>query len=706
MGIPSGPPGRGSKPGPPAALWRLELATLGGFSARARGAEVGGFESRKARAVLAYLALQEFQAVSRDRLGVLFWPDSEPAAGRRNLRQVIFNLRSVLGAAETCLVATANEVGLAPGSMVVDALHFQSAAREGLEGPGPASLDALGRALDLYRGELLAGLTVRDAERYEEWRERERARLHELAAEVAREALRRSEADGQLETALGFARRLAELDPLSEEGCRARMRLLSRLGRRAQALEEYVGFAGRLRRELDVGPGEELLELQDAIRAERELPESDADRPGPAGPIVPLVGREAEARELGRIWNEVRNGECRLTLVAGARGAGKSRLVRTFVWKALAGVPGTVLLARGTSSPEEPFRALLAEAVASLPIDVQEGARPGLTVALRAALAALPEVHERRRDLPPAAQRWRGDPLDAAAGLLRELAHPGRPGASGRVRPVVLFVDELERSPQALDGLAELARRVGERPVWILAAVRSDELGEAGVDALRSTVLAAGGAVLELGALAREEVERAARGLVGVEGSEPLAEALFAASAGEPLALAEAVNLLADLGALRQGPGGVWILTDAGAPARELVAGADRLVDRRLELLPRTSRRVIGLAAIVGERFDAPTLLEAEGEHPAVLEVALQILIERWMVRPSLGSWAVNRRDRDLAIWKAGARHGPFEFAQRTIRERLLAGIDPDRRRALEARIEGVRQRLHGAAARPGAQLD
>jgi len=70
------------------------------------------------------------------------------------------------------------------------------------------------------------------------------------------------------------------------------------------------------------------------------------------------------------------------------------------------------------------------------------------------------------------------------------------------------------------------------------------------------------------------------------------------------------------------------------------------------------------------------------------------------------GTPAVNRRDRDLAIWKAGARHGPFEFAQRTIRERLLAGIDPDRRRALEARIEGVRQRLHGAAARPGAQLD
>jgi len=690
----------------PRDLPRLEVQLLGGFAVQAEGAAVTGFESRKARAVLAQLALQSPRPVSRDRLAQMFWPDLESEGARRNLRQVVFNLRTALGRAARSMVVDPQEVRLAAAGVAVDALQFEVAARQGLENRGSASLAGLESALDLYRGDLLAGLTLRGAERYEEWRERERARLHELAAEVAREALRRSEADGQLETALGFARRLAELDPLSEEACRARMRLLSRLGRRAQALEEYGGFAERLRRELDVGPGEELLELQAAIRAERELPDTDADRPGPAGPIVPLVGREAELRELGRIWNEVRNGECRLTLVAGARGAGKSRLVRTFVWKALAGVPGTVLLARGTPAPEEPFRALLAEAVASLPIDVQEGARPGLTAALRAALAALPEVRERRRDLPATVQRRRGDPLDAVAGLLRELAHPGRPGASGRARPVVLFVDELERSPQALDGLAELARRVGDRPVWIVAAARSDELGEPGFETLRSTVLAAGGAVLELGALAREEVERAARGLVGVEGSEPLAEALFAASAGQPLALAEAVNLLADLGALRQGRGGVWMLTDAGAPARELAAGADRLIDRRLELLPRTSRRVIGLAAIVGERFDAPTLLEAEGEHPAVLEVALQILIERWMVRPSLGSWAVNRRDRDLAIWKAGARHGPFEFAQRTIRERLLAGIDPDRRRALEARIEGVRQRLHGAAARPGAQLD
>ena len=88
-------------------------------------------------------------------------------------------------------------------------------------------------------------LPLRGAEGYEEWRERERARLRELAVEVAREALRRSEADGQLETALRFARRLADLDPLSEESCRARMRLLARLGRRAQALAAAAQVSAR-----------------------------------------------------------------------------------------------------------------------------------------------------------------------------------------------------------------------------------------------------------------------------------------------------------------------------------------------------------------------------------------------------------------------------------------------------------------------------
>ena len=207
---------------------RLELQLLGGFAVRAAGSTVDSFESRKVRAVLAYLALQESRAVGRARLAEVFWPEVELERARRNLRQVLYNLRGALGSAGRCLVVDAREARLATAGVAVDALRFEAAVREGLAGRGPSALAALAHALELYRGELLAGLVVSDAEAWNEWREGEAERLRELAMGAAREALRRAEADGLHETALGFARRLGGLDPLSEESCRARMRVLAR----------------------------------------------------------------------------------------------------------------------------------------------------------------------------------------------------------------------------------------------------------------------------------------------------------------------------------------------------------------------------------------------------------------------------------------------------------------------------------------------
>jgi len=673
---------------------RLELQLLGGFVARAGGAPVVGFESRKARAVLAHLALENGRPIARDRLAELFWPELELERARRNLRQVFYNLHGALGAAARCLVVDAHQARLATAGVEVDVLAFEAAAREGFAGRGPAALAVLARALDGYRGELLSGLVLPAADAWQEWRDGERERLRELAMAAAREALRRSEADGLHETALGFAPRLGELDPLSEEACWARMRLLARLGRRGQALAHGSEVVASFEQELDVAPGEELLALRAAIAREAELPGADAERPGPTGPVVALVGRERIWRGLVAEWSGVRDGACRLTLLCGPRGAGKTRLARTFIYQALAGSAGTVLIARCPEPAAGAARALLADAVASLPVEVLERERAELVAARAAVIAALPEVLERRRDLGELATAPGGAPRRAVAALLRELARPQRERPGERGQPVVLFVDDLERAPEMLQELAALWREVGGGSIWILAAARSDELSASALRRLRRTADRTGGQALDLELLTPEDVLRAAQALVGESQSEALGAALFAASGGLPLALAEAVNLLADQGALRPEWGGGWALADSAGLASALPSDLGELIDCRIALLPKTSRRLLGLAAVVGERFDTATLLGVDAEHPAVLEVALRILIERWLVRPLLSSWTAHRRDRDVTIWQAGARHGPFEFAQRTVRDRLVAKIDPGRRRVLEDEIARVRAGL------------
>lgn len=669
---------------------RLELRLLGGFEARVRGVPAAGFESKKARALLALLALEADRPVARDRAAALLWPDLEPDSARRNLRQALYNLRSVLGDGAALLGADGHELRLGSGGLTVDVAAFAAAAEEGLEGRGALPLASLGRALELYRGELLAGLRLRENEPFDEWLAGERDRLHALAVEVARQALRRSEADGEHAAALGFARRLGALEPLSEEAGRAQVRLLARLGRRPQALRHYAELAGRLERELGVEPGEAARALRKAILEGQELPAPEGVRPGPPGPLVPFVGRERAWRELSRVWGEVRRGAARSTVVLGNRGMGKTRLVRWFLHDAFSGGAGTVLLARCPESSDEPLRATLAEALASLPHDPPAHLRP----AIAAALAALPEAARRRLDLaagPPAASG--DDPLAAFAALLGELgraARPGWPGPEGRPAPVALFVDDLEQAPEVLDGLLALLERNRGAPLWIVAAARSDEISLARLAAARTG--AAGGRVaeLDLGPIEPADVERATRALIGEGEAGPVTAALLAASRGHPLALAEAVNLLADEGTLRPASTGGWRLADPEALARGLPAGVEALVDRRVARLPTTSRRLLGLAAVAGDRFDTDTLLEVDREHPAVLEAALGILVERWLVRPFLRSWIARRRDRDVALWKAGARRGPFEFAQRVVRRRVYETIDPRRRRELHLALAGA----------------
>jgi len=661
----------------------LELGLLGGFEVRALGSPLSGFESRKVRALLAYLALQGDRPAGRDELAALLWPDLDPEGARRNLRQALYNLRSVLGEAARCLGVDPQEIRLEPGAVTVDALQFESRVTDGLARRGAASIATLAAGLDLYRGELLAGFRAGDTEGFDEWLARERERLRELAVEAATEALRRSEAGGNYPTALRFARKLGDLEPLSEEGCRARMRLLSRLGRRALAAAQFEELESNLERELGVAPSEATRRIWDAIRSSADLPDAHGPSLQPGGPFLRRVGVEPAWRQLSTSWSRLRRGEKQFTLVAGARGAGKTRLIRSFLHEALEGTAGVVLQARASAHDGSACRDTLVEAVASLPLDIAERRSPGILRALVATVAAMPELTLLRADFPAGAEAAPTDPRTAFSELASALTRPLASVARGPATPVVLYVDDLESCPAALGGLLELFLALPPGAVWVFAAARMEALdGDA-----RSRVERAGGGWIELPPLSESALLETAQSLVGEDDAPDLAAALARASRGLPVAFAEAVNLAADSGLIRSEAPGPWTLADREDLESTIPASFEELVDRRIELLPTTSRRLLGLAAVIGDRFHTDTLVAIDREHPAVLEAALGILVERWMVRPVLRTWTPRRRDRDAVLWAAGARLGPFEFAQRPVRERLYASMDPRRRSELHRAV-------------------
>jgi DNA-binding SARP family transcriptional activator len=211
------------------------------------------FDTRKAIALLAYLIL-EGRTQSRDQLATMFWPDADQDRARASLRRTLSPVRTALG--EDVLRTDTLRVEVIPGALSVDVEHFRDLVRTG----------KLEDAVSLYRGDLLAGFSLKDSPGFEDWQS---ARQNELRDEL-RGALGRLASDATSVAgrarAIAHARRMIELDPLDEIAHQMLMRLYAASGDRAAAMRQYSECVRVLDAELGVAPMAETKELYERIR--------------------------------------------------------------------------------------------------------------------------------------------------------------------------------------------------------------------------------------------------------------------------------------------------------------------------------------------------------------------------------------------------------------------------------------------------------
>src|SRR5262245_41060516 len=82
---------------------KLSLTLLGGFQARVGAGGALSLPTRKAQALLAYLALPVGRAHPRDKLAALLWGGIRDESARASLRQALFSIRRGLGGADGAL---------------------------------------------------------------------------------------------------------------------------------------------------------------------------------------------------------------------------------------------------------------------------------------------------------------------------------------------------------------------------------------------------------------------------------------------------------------------------------------------------------------------------------------------------------------------------------------------------------------------------
>lgn len=240
----------------------LVLELFGGFHLFDADRRAVRVPDRRARALLAYLALAE-RAVPRLALAELLCPEGDEQDQRTALRQAIYVARKVAGQPDLFDSAD-DQIRLDGALLVSDVQSFQTAIARG--DPG-----SLREAVELYRGPLLAGERSPSAA-FEDWLSGRRSELLEQVMKASLTLAEAHEAAGEHDWALALARRALTLDPLREDARRQVMRSLAVMGQRAAALREYETGRQLLADELQVGPDDDTEALRDAIsRGEETL---------------------------------------------------------------------------------------------------------------------------------------------------------------------------------------------------------------------------------------------------------------------------------------------------------------------------------------------------------------------------------------------------------------------------------------------------
>lgn len=569
-------------------------------------------------ALLLALLTVEHEA-DRRRTAALLWPDSDAARANNSLRQRIFRLKRQAGAD---LVHGEAVIRLAAG------VHHDLVL-----GPPDAEPPV---------GELLGGWAIDGDSGIEEWLLHARGRWRRQRRERLAAMAGQLENEGRLAAALALAHRLLDDDPAAEHAHRRLMRLHYLRGDRAAAMAAFDRCREQLAALLATKPGMETLALAELI-GRSALPSQPVTAPPPAVLRRPprTVGRDDARRQ---IEQALAAGRC--VLLCGEPGVGKTRLAQD------------VAQARGGAD--------FAGAVAGdQAVPYATASRWLLSLVKRCgAPETVPQRSEMARLVPGLATPPPG-PLqphklvDAAWSVVQHAAQSGA---------LLLVFDDLQfADPASLELLLTLAGRSrGSGVSWLLAVRHAER-----PPALDTWLAGSDGQLTEevrLGELDVAAVTQLLQDLAmpGID-VEAWGNALHRHAGGHPMRLLETLRSAADRrGALPPRP-------PASLPVPQPIG---RMIDKRLESLPRSARRLAQLAALAGPDFS----------------VALAAQVLRVHEIDLAGPWS------ELEAAQFMASRG---FVHDLVREACLASVPAPIARALHRQIAAA----SAAAGAPSARV-
>ncbi len=419
-----------------------------------------------------------------------------------------------------------------------------------------------------------------------------------------------------------------------------------------------------------------------------------------------LVGREAEIEKLRSCLDAATSGECRLFLVAGEAGVGKTRLLDELA--ALARRRNLQVLRSRFADRESaiPYQGLCeliqdffrarrqapsssAEAGAEDPLIPQLADLATDLVTLFPVLSEIPELRaaslrEEGEDDDTGIVAFRDSGRDRAAYVFELLART-LSRLAGEA-PMVLLLEDLHAGDVSIEALRYIVHRLAPMPFLIAGSYRHTEIDR---EHPLSGLIKSFQDDPRCSSITLEPLQDDAfRALLATElGSDEMEESLVrqvrSATEGNPSFALELVRSLVATGEVQRSDDGAWSFSGSeGIAAHALPETMQQAVERRIERLAPELREVLSVASVLGRSFEFEDLGKLLEEIDALPDLDLEEAVDALIGHELLAEERKRRGD-----W--------LSFTRGVVRDVLYQELSRRKRRMLHRRHAFELERRH-----------
>ena len=639
--------------GPPVVFFKDQVQTI---------------KRKQTRSVLYYLACQK-EPVSRESLVSRFWPNLSEQESRKNLREILSNLRAQFNGSEV-IIARYDQLSLNSAITEVDVLRFQNMVDRVHfnlfslpSGKLPDSLyHEVREGVSLWRTPIFMEGFSQKLPELENWIWETGNSLQAWRQSLVERLVDHNISSGNLNEAIFWLADALKTEPLKADLHYLMLTCLRDSGRISEIFKYRAVLERIYKTNYSMEVPQVLLDFIERV-ADSQKPfvtqTSSAD-PDLAISTPPFVGRKEILQQL-KDWS-LQGG---IVILRGGSGMGKTRTVQEFC--ARTDFPFRSLLC--TAHPQE-HHLLLQPFIEGLRQVVQKEEWLKLSPAHRKYLAGLfPEMQTPTKKVKPQFRNLRQDHLPGVFEAILELLTI----ISQKKRLIVIFDNAQWADEASISLLSFLAsREIFNNHGILILAQRIGDRNPALEQFISHFQANPNFHNLLLDVLNESEIKELTSSIMGKVPPDDMVFRLQRDVSGNPFFLLQTLKSTMDYSTNMD--------TLEKLPNFPIAREALSLMKARLENLDETNRAVLEAAAVIGDPFSPELLEEVTLMDPGVITRILDDLVSVHVVKI------------DPEVKPAGG----YVFSHAPILQAILVNLSPARKRLLNKQVIDAMERLYG----------